>query len=185
LITGIILAGGMSKRLGRNKMDVLIQNKKVLQHTVDNMIGNVDFVTLVTGHYKIKDMQPNDKMNIVENKNYKMGMFTSIKRGIEEVQGDVFIIPGDYPMVKEATYKKILESTGSIRVPTYNGRKGHPIYISKDLIQELKSEPLSSNLKVWRDKHTVTYIEVDDPGILRDLDTEDDYEILKQEMRVE
>ena len=184
LLTGIILAGGMSKRLGTNKMDVLIGNKKVLQHTIDNMIDLVDFVTLVTGHYKVSDIQPNPKIKVVNNDNYIEGMFTSIKVGVKEVEGDVFIIPGDYPMVKKETYEKILNTTGSIRVPTYKGRKGHPIYISEDLVLDLQMEAESSNLKVWRDKHCVHYIEVDDKGILQDLDTKDDYETLVKEMRV-
>lgn len=185
MITGIILAGGMSKRLGTNKMGVLIGNKSVIQHTIDNMIETVDFVIVVTGHYKVDNIQPHSKLKILENKNYKDGMFTSIKAGIKDAKGDVFIIPGDYPMVKKDTYNKILSNTGSIIVPTYYGRRGHPIYISEELVDDLKNESLSSNLKVWRDKHKVHYLEVDDKGILQDLDTKEDYEILLREMRIE
>lgn len=183
MITGIILAGGKSKRLGTNKMEVLINNKRVIEHTITNMIEDVDFVTLVTGHYKVHYLKPNEKIKIINNKDYEMGMFTSIKKGIKGIKSDVFIIPGDYPMVKPDTYKAIINGTGSIRVPTYKGRRGHPIYISEELIKDLQKEPLTSNLKVWRDKHTVQYIEVNDQGVILDLDTINDYQKLIEEMR--
>jgi molybdenum cofactor cytidylyltransferase len=60
-------------------------------------------------------------------------------------------------------------------VPTYNGRKGHPIVIKQRLIQPLLEEDIGSNLKVFRDRYEVAYIPVEDEGILLDIDTIDDY----------
>ncbi len=183
MITGIILAGGQSKRLGTNKMEVTIGEKLVIEHTLDNMKDVVDFVTLVTGHYKLPIIKETNSLKIVNNKNYLEGMFSSIRKGIEDVDSDIFIIPGDYPMVKSDTYRTLINSKGDIRVPTYQGRKGHPIFIRKELVSELKKEDSSSNLKVFRDKHQVNYIEVSDKGIILDLDTAMDQEILIKEMR--
>ncbi len=185
MAVGIILAGGKSSRLGKNKMDLIINTRKIVEHTIYNMSNYVDFVTLVTGHYKTEVDLPNIEIKKTYNQDYEQGMFSSIQCGVKQIQDDVFIIPGDYPMVKGDTYDTILRGSGSLRVPTYKGRRGHPIYISKELLEEIKREPISSNLKVWRDKHIVTYIEVEDRGILLDIDTIEDYQNIVQEMREE
>jgi molybdenum cofactor cytidylyltransferase len=108
-------------------------------------------------------------------------MFSSVKKGVSCIKNDFFLIPGDYPLVKKQTIDKLIASSGEIRVPIYNGRKGHPIFIEKELIQELLEEPITSNLKVFRDRHTVNYVEVDDKGILLDVDYEEDLKNLDAE----
>ena len=107
-------------------------------------------------------------------------MFSSVKAGVSITENDFFLIPGDYPLVKPETIRKLLAETGIIKVPIYKGRKGHPIYISNELISSLNDEPIDSNLKTFRDRHDVTYIDVDDEGILLDIDTAVDYKQLKE-----
>lgn len=180
---GIVLAGGKSSRVGENKMELIINKKKVIECTIDSMSKSVEFVTVVTGQYQTKINETKTPIKIVHNQNHHLGMFSSIKTGVSEINDDVFIIPGDYPMVKPETYKTLLGSKGLIRVPVYNGRKGHPIYIDRQLLKNLKEEPIDSNLKVWRDKHTVNYIEVFDKGVLLDIDTIEDYQNILNEKR--
>lgn len=181
LAEGIILAGGKSSRMEQNKMLLQYKNKPIIYHVVKSMMTHCSKVTIVTGFYNIdykQYLQEFSNVHIVHNDQHQLGMFSSIKRAIKDVENDIFLIPGDYPLVKKSTYRKILEGCGPVRVPVCQGRKGHPIFISKDLIPSIKIEDLSSNLKVWRDKQSVTYIEVSDRGTLQDIDTIKEYEKL-------
>ena len=177
MIDTIILAGGMSKRFKRNKLATLYNGKPLICHVIETFLEFSENVTIVTGHYDLQyltDYITNKKIRIINNSEYQNGMFTSVKTGVSITENDFFLIPGDYPLVKPQTIQKIVDSFGTIRVPIYKGRKGHPIFISKELIQPLLNEPSDSNLKVFRDRHTVNYITVDDEGILLDVDTLND-----------
>lgn len=185
MTVGILLAGGKSSRIGKNKMDLIIGDKKVIEHTLQSMVDCVDFVTIVTGQYNTEINDSKVPVHFIHNDAHHLGMFSSILTGIKDIEDNIFIIPGDYPMVKPKTYEALLNGTGKVRVPVYNGRKGHPIYIDKSLLGDLKSEPLDSNLKLWRNKHKVNYIDVDDNGILLDIDTLNDYQNILNEKREE
>ena len=138
---------------------------------------------IVTGQYDLPDLNKwfdMTRLHIVHNPDHLDGMFTSVQRGAKEVSTDCFLIPGDMPLVSKATLQIMLQADGDVRVPVYQGRRGHPIYMSKAIIELLKQEPSNPNLKMFRDRHNVNYINVDDPGVLQDIDTIEDYERLNK-----
>jgi molybdenum cofactor cytidylyltransferase len=178
MVEGVILAGGKSSRMKENKMMKIYLDQPLIYHAVNAMLDICDFVTIVTGHYDEDYLRLFDhdvRIKLVFNPNYENGMFSSVQAGVSSINNDVFIIPGDYPLVKAETYKKMLLEIGELRVPKYKEKKGHPIFISKQLLKDLKNEPIESNLKVFRDRYKVNYIDVDDPGVLIDIDNIEDY----------
>jgi molybdenum cofactor cytidylyltransferase len=183
---GIILAGGYSSRAKSNKMVLKYNNIEIIRHAIMSMQDYCSKIIVVTGHYHddilniVKDFH---KVKVVRNVNYSQGMFSSVKVGVKEINDDFFITPGDYPLIMKSTYEKVLKAEGVIRVPTYNNRRGHPLFISKELISPLLSEPDDSNLKTFRNKHIITNIETNDSGILKDIDTVNDYIKLKTERK--
>lgn len=181
----VVLAAGYASRVGTNKMALPIEGTTVLVKLVQTLQEVVEEIIVVTGHYhqSVTELVGGmDKVRICQNTNYADGMFSSIIRGIKEVDEDCFILPGDYPLICKETFEKLLASDGVIRVPVYEKRRGHPIFIEKKLIETLKKEPITSNLKAFRDRHEVTYIDVDDRGILLDIDTMKDYDVIKKEV---
>ena len=102
---------------------------------------------------------------------------------VKEIDDDFFITPGDYPLIMKSTYEKILNAKGILRVPTFNNRRGHPLFISKELIGDLLCESDDSNLKEFRNKYVITNVETNDSGILKDIDTVNDYIKLKTERK--
>lgn len=181
MVDTIILAGGMSRRFKKNKLATLYDGKPLVYHTIKTFLDFSENVTLVTGHYNIdylKGFIDHDKIRIIHNKDYELGMFSSVKTGVSITKNDFFLIPGDYPLVKQETIRILLANKGVIKVPTHGGRKGHPIFISKELIDSLNKEPITSNLKAFRNRHDVNYIEVEDEGILLDVDYFEDLEKL-------
>lgn len=175
---GIILAGGFSERMQCNKMMLEINGKPILHHTICAMAPNVDAIIVVTGYYHaeinegIKDIS---KVKIVYNPDYALGMFSSIQCGVKSVNDDFFIIPGDLPLVLSKTYDKLLQATGIIRVPIFHNRRGHPIFLKKNLIKPLLGMPQNSNLKEFRNQYPITEVACDDIGIISDIDTIEDY----------
>jgi molybdenum cofactor cytidylyltransferase len=111
----------------------------------------------------------------IKNDDYPKGMFTSVVVGAKMTNKDFFVLPGDCPFVSQETYQKLLLGTKKIRVPSYQGRKGHPIWIDASLRESLIQTDLSSNLKVFRDHMGYEEIPVLDPKILIDIDTEEIY----------
>lgn len=182
MIEGIVLAGGYSSRFNQNKMAVEFNGKALILNTVYSMLSVCKRVIVVTGHYheEIQEILRNVKqVEIVKNENYDQGMFTSVKRGVMCVHHNFFIIPGDYPLVKEKVYHKLLKGSKSIRVPSYNHRLGHPIYFDKDLIKPLLETDVT-NLKEFRNLYDFEIVEVDDEGVLLDIDTYNDMERIQK-----
>ncbi len=179
-VEGVILAAGFSSRAGSFKMGWLLDGKPLIHHTIDGMMDFCSRVIVVGGH-KIETLtgltQDYPKVRVVLNKDYTSGMFSSVKEGIKHLQGDkFFLIPGDCPLVKKDVYRLLLQSRGDIVIPTFRGRKGHPLLIKTFLTQEILREPEASNLRDFTRRKGFETVEVEDKGILVDIDTEADYE---------
>ena len=181
VVDGIILAGGSSKRMRQNKMQLPFHGHPIIHHTMSAMASVCAHIVIVTGQYQdnyAKDWTGTADVDMVHNPDHAEGMFTSVQCGARTIQNDVFLIPGDCPLVEPSTYETLLQADGPIRVPTYHGRRGHPIFLAKELLASLRQEPSDSNLKAFRDRHEVTYVEVDDPHILFDVDDMLEYQKL-------
>jgi len=80
----------------------------------------------------------------------------------------------DHPAVTPATIDSLLDSTAPapLRIPRFDGRRGHPIWISRTLIPEFLALPAGSSARavVTRHASAIAYIDVDDSGILADVD---------------
>ena len=153
----------------------------VIETLIQTMLTVCSEAIVVTGHYHealFSKLSGSDKVTIVRNEAYERGMFSSVQVGAEAATDNIMLIPGDHPAVKEATLKALIASDGQVRVPVSDGRRGHPIFISGSLLKSLREEPKDSNLKVFRNKQKVTYIEVKDHGIYSDVDTMEDYKRL-------
>lgn len=178
-IEGIILAAGFSSRIEIFKMGLILNNKTLIEHSIQGMYGICSRI-IVVGGYKIKIvkeiLKKYPKVDIIFNKNYKKGMFNSVKAGIKYIRSEkFFLLPGDIPFVKEEVYKKMLSIQGDIIIPSYKGRKGHPVLIKSSLINEILVEPEESNLKIFLNRKGYNSIEVEDEAILLDIDTLEDY----------
>jgi len=182
MIEGIILAGGYSSRIKKNKMTLIYENLPIICNVIESMKDYCTKIIVVTGHYHdeiVKVVSKYEKVTVKRNIDYDLGMFSSVITGVREISNDFFLLPGDYPLIQKDTFKKLIDASGVIRVPTFNNRKGHPILIEKELIKPLLNEPLNSNLKVFRDRYEVNYVETSDEGVLIDVDTIEDFLMIK------
>jgi len=180
---GIVLAGGYASRMSQNKMMLPFAGKPLIAATIMRMRSSVNRIIIVTGHYHVPIASYFSEMSditIVFNPDYERGMFTSVQRGVQETKSDFFVTPGDYPLISENTYQSLILATGKIRVPVYRGQRGHPIFFDHTMKGWLLACDPSDNLKAFRDRYEVNYVDVDDPGVIQDIDTPSDYQHLNR-----
>lgn len=179
-VDGVILAAGFSSRLGTNKMILDIYGKTIIERVVDSMYDVCSSI-FVVGGYNIDSiinvLNKYPKVNVVFNENYIDGMFSSVKEGLKYVRENrFFLIPGDYPAISKSLYESMLFEKGDIIIPTYKGKRGHPVLMKSDLIKEVVDTQIYLNMKEFINTKSYITKEVLEEGILMDVDTIEDYE---------
>jgi len=179
-IDGVILAAGFSERAGQFKPALDLAGKPILVRSIESMTDVCDRVVLVAGFnfdriIELVDDLPN--VSVVKNDNFELGMFSSVRCGIREVTANrFFILPGDQPVVKPATFRQIAGIDADIIVPRFNGKKGHPVLFDSRLIPEILAMPDTAILRDFIHTKETYILDVDDPGIGMDVDTMEDYQ---------
>lgn len=179
MIEGIILAGGFSSRAGAYKLTLELGGKTVIEHCIEGMYETCSRI-IVVGGYKVNHLTPildkYFKIELVYNKNYETGMFSSVIEGLKHMKGDrIFLIPGDYALVSNDVYESLLKVKSEIVLPTYQGMNGHPVLMDKRMSNLLLSSTNYSNLREFITDQEFNTVEVKSPGILMDIDTQEDY----------
>ncbi len=114
------------------------------------------------------------------------GMLSSLQCGLA-VAGDadaVVFTPVDIPTIEPSTLDRVIgEWRGELlRIPRYGGKRGHPVLIERSLIAEFAELGPAAQARDVVERHAtdIVYVDVDDPGILTDVDTPADYEKLHE-----
>jgi molybdenum cofactor cytidylyltransferase len=121
------------------------------------------------------------QVRIVENPNFNRGQLSSLKVGLAEVMtGDanaVVVHLTDHPLVLAATFEALVKgykkAAKPIVVARYRGRRGHPVIFDRAIFEELMAAPEDQGARVVvnADAERVHYVDVNDPGVVLDLDT--------------
>lgn len=183
-VEGVILAAGFSSRANGFKPEFELDGKTLIENCVISLSSVCERILVVGGHRidRLRDILTDyGNVEIIFNKNYELGMFSSVLEGARNVQGDsFFLLPGDYPRISSDTFNKMLLVDGDIIIPSYHGQKGHPVLFKKHLTDELLSYPEDSTLRDYIHSKGFKVLEVNDQYILKDVDTREDYELLKK-----
>ena len=189
MITAIVLAAGLSTRMGAQKMTLAWGRSTVIGTVIQTLTdaGIVD-ICVITGelHPELGTLLKEYKVNLVNNKDYKNGeMLTSIQVGLRELKKDtdaVLIILGDQPQIESKVVKIIIERYQSTRhsliVPSYKMHRGHPWLVGKEYWGEIQALTSPCTMRDFLNMHAekIDYVTVDSASILQDLDTQQDYE---------
>lgn len=194
MITAIILAAGESKRMGQPKMLLPWGNETVLTHVISVFQrAGVDELLIVTGGAKeqVKELVSSLFVKTIYNEEYAEGeMLSSIQCGMRALGPQtkaVLIGLGDQPQVRDGSVRRVCEafreSRSNLVVPSYQMRRGHPWLAARPLWDELLNlkSPMSPRDFLNKYQAEICYVNVDDPGILADLDTPEDYLRSKQQ----
>ena len=188
-IAVLILAAGMSSRMGQLKALLLIERETVIERLVSVFRQNDVKVFIVTGYgsQDIVQALKNQEVTVVENPKYELGMFTSVQAGVRALQPAIeafFVMPVDIPLVKSETIKSLInehhKNPSKIIYPVFGGTRGHPPLIPGNLVPVIMQWSKDGNLRDVLNSYSnlAVELEVNDRGILLDIDTLDDYESL-------
>ncbi len=154
MITAVVLAAGLSKRMGQPKMLLPWGNKKVIQQVVETLIDSgIKKIVVVAGalHAEIREALKEDQVKVVVNPLYANGeMTTSLQAGLSHLPKtptDVMVVLGDQPFLRRRTIEMLIEASKAtekhIVMPSFQNRRGHP-WIIKDGILEGHTEHQSA-----------------------------------------
>lgn len=177
----LILAAGISKRFGSDKRAHLLSKSPMIQQTLDIYSKTSTNVYIVH--------RPNDGLREfvtssciwVEAPLAHLGMSQSIKAGIIALKKEpwVIIALADMPYVSTKTAKKLTEklNQGALIIrPSYRGKPGNPVGFSRlyyEKLTMLKGQEGAKDL-LAREQNKIEVFEVDDEGVLLDIDRESD-----------
>jgi molybdenum cofactor cytidylyltransferase len=184
-IAAIILAAGMSRRMGSNKLlATLPDGRTLIAATVENALTSAAHpVIVVTGHQdrEIRAALAGHKIRFVHAETFAAGMAESVRTGIAALSdsiGAALIILGDMPLVSAATIDKILSSFDpeegrEIVVPVHDGQRGNPVLWGAKFFPELLgiSGDIGARNILLRHMESVAEINIADDSVLRDFDT--------------
>ena len=185
----LIVAAGLSSRMGSFKPMLNIGAISIVQRVVATLRqGGVEKIVMVTGCNATALERHLSNLGIIflRNEDYAATeMVDSAKIGLSYLQdkcGRVLFTPVDIPLFTAATVEALLRAPAPLALPTTQGRCGHPILLSGELIPQVLADNGPGGLRgiLSRLPLSPVQIPVNDPGILMDADTMEDYDTLLQ-----
>ena len=157
-VVGLIIAAGYSSRMGKFKPLMQYSGKSFLLNIVNKLDSVCDEIVVVTGHNRnlieteLNSFPNKNKIKTIYNKNYQDGMFTSLQTGLEHLVDRNWILYHfiDQPNLPTNFYRDFvtqIDNSFDWIQPKYKGKNGHPILMSRKIIDLIIEAPQNSNLK--------------------------------------
>jgi molybdenum cofactor cytidylyltransferase len=193
VIAGVILAAGASSRMGGHPKALLdYRGETFVGRLVRVLATAADPVIVVLG-YHAETIRPaiQETARVVINPAPECGQLSSLQTALAELpdsaEGFMFV-PVDCPAAEPETVGLVASafrrraSAIHLVVPQYRGKHGHPVCASRDIAAEILALPASAQARDVVHKHVphTLYIDVDDPGILTDIDDLERYRRLAE-----
>ncbi len=185
-VAAIVLAAGVSSRMGEPKPLLRLGDKPLLAHVLERLRdSDVGEIVVVLGAQadRILGELPLEGTRVAFNPDFAQGMSASIRAGLAAVsdRSEAFLLVlGDQPFVSSATFNALIarhEATHArVLIPTYQGVRGNPVLLHRSLSSEVESISGDVGCRGVVAEHAAEVVEVpvEDPGVLLDLDTPED-----------
>ena len=199
MIYALIPAAGKSERMGRPKLALPLGGSTVLEVVIATLRrARLERILVVVGPHV---PQLTGLVTAAGAEYLLLGYETpsmreTILEGVEEVEDcyrpcledQLLLVPGDHPALDAAVVGELLRARSSnphfsIVLPTFHGRRGHPVLIDWKHVCAFRETPPATGLNAYLRHHADETLEmpVDTAGVVRDLDTPEDYERLLQD----
>lgn len=183
------MAAGASRRMGSVKALLQFEGETFVDRLVGVFERHCGEVIVVLGHHAEAIRQGMKRQaRFAVNPDPERGMLSSLQSGcaLLSADTDVFLfMPVDYPAVESGTVAKLLaalanDTKAQIAVPRYGDRRGHPVACRGALAAEFLNLPAEAQAREVVHRHVAetVYVDVDDAGILMDVDDPAAYERL-------
>jgi molybdenum cofactor cytidylyltransferase len=190
MIAAIVLSAGESSRMGKPKALLRIRGKTFIEQIISAFRATkVGEIIVVLGH-NAEELKPKIdplSVTVVLNPDYRKGQLSSLIAAIQRLQAESAKVDGvlvhlvDHPFINPAVINDMIdrfyESNRLIVIPTYKGKRGHPVLLSSQLFPELLSTPLDqgANAVVRAHRQETLELETEDEGVIMDIDTPNEY----------
>ena len=194
-ILGAILAGGQSKRMGKDKLFLELNNKKLIEHTIDKVKKYLKKIVIITNQdneFFFKNNLTTVKDCIEGQLGPLVGILTAMKWAKENLSKCSWIatFPCDTPFFPESIIKSFIEESEKkeslILCASSHGRK-HNIFglWSLDLYDKLKDDLINKKVRKvqdWTEKNKIKNLEFKfkDYDPFFNINTEEDLEFAKK-----
>ncbi len=175
---GLILAAGESRRMGSPKALLQYRGATFLDTLIALFAARCPEVIVVLGA-GAEEVRAAVRLpaTFVVNRDFARGQITSMQCGLRaappEADGILFTLV-DHPTVSGATLDALLAPAGNLllRVPRFRDQRGHPVWFSRELVPEFLALPETAAARdvVRRHERETAFFDLDDPGIVADID---------------
>jgi molybdenum cofactor cytidylyltransferase len=193
-IGAVVLAAGLSSRMGRAKQLLPWGERLMVRHVVDTLVAggaDVGAVAVVVGHQADEvtaALQGSAAISVINPLYHDGSMLRSLQVGLAALTalavplGAALVALGDQPQVDIAIVRRVIAHWrsigGNLVAPSFNHKRGHPILFARPVWQSvLAAQPVGSPREWLADRaDQIAYLEIGDDAVLRDIDTPADYE---------
>ena len=185
---GVVPSSGASTRMGRDKGLLEVEGRTFLRRTVQALAeGGCDPVLVVVAHGEeaLAEEAARTGAVVLLNPDPGEGPITSLRIALAALDGSVrgvAYLPVDHPMVRPETVRTLLEAArvgkAPLTIPLFESKRGHPAIFDRSLFLELLDPELEGGAKTVVHRHLpeALLVDVDDEGVVIDIDTPDAYE---------
>jgi molybdenum cofactor cytidylyltransferase len=186
-IAGVVLAAGMSRRLGRPKQLLRIGERTLIEHVVERaMSSSLDEIVVVTGAHgeAVKAALDGRHVRIIINERFREGQGTSLAAGIRSLGDEVdaaVVLLGDQPGIASVVIDRVAEARrergASIVMAEYGLKRGHPVLFGREHFPALMALDGDRGGReiIVRHPSEVSVVPADRKSIPPDIDTEEDW----------
>jgi molybdenum cofactor cytidylyltransferase len=182
MLAAAILSAGESRRMGTPKALLPYRGSTFLEHLIEvtrhPRVGVLRIV-LGAGAEVIRDTLRLEEASVVINDEWEKGQLSSIQAAVRSLSAagteGMILCPVDHPLVSANLVARLIEefdSSGKLVVlPTYQGRRGHPLIFRASLYDELleASAEVGARQVVWAHQEEVLEVATDEEGIILNL----------------
>ncbi|MCS6879971.1 MAG: nucleotidyltransferase family protein [Oscillochloridaceae bacterium] len=196
IVHGILLAAGRSARMGRPKQLLLWQGRPLVRHVAEVALASrLAELVVVLGAYAeevagaLEDL--NGAVRRVRCVEYARGQATSLRCGLEALPSGVsavVVLLVDQPRVTPELINRLIAAFEAAPeavavAPRYRGQRGTPTLLAERLFADVRAleGDLGARPVLARYADAVRWLDLDDPAVVEDMDTPEDYEHLVRE----
>jgi molybdenum cofactor cytidylyltransferase len=186
-IWAIVLAAGVSSRMGTQKLLLPFGDKTVIEKVIEEVESVVqsDIVVVLGSHHdEIREKVGKPAVKFIRNMQYSEGMLSSVICGFKALPDEAkaaLLYLGDQPQIPSGVALEVIsawkQSGKGIVIPVYAGKRGHPVLIETRYKKEIEQLDPEQGLRILSKIYSsdVQEVECSYQEILRDIDTPDDY----------
>jgi len=204
MVSAVVLAAGMSTRMGRNKLLLSFRDKPLVVHAVETLLASkVGEIIVVLGHEsekvwdqleayggEVANGAQRGRVRLVKNPDYRDGLSTSVRTGVQAVSaeaGAIMIFLADQPLLEPGDVDRIIAALAAAKaesktivVPFFKGERGNPVILDAALRDSILGIAGDVGCKgvIKRYPEKVYAIEMENDHVVRDVDDVEAYEKL-------